>query len=160
MLKRMVLGSSPLLAFLAAGLVSKSATSDTLAGSGGHAWLPADTQCFQANWGEIRHTGATGCEGFRKWLMPVPVRSTGTRTLSVRAFGGSFGGGFTLQCRAVKTDGSNSFTISSNGWQTTSGVGSYQTLLIGTVTLNAGDALHFDCETQSQGRIATVDWAQ
>jgi hypothetical protein len=125
--------------------LSGLALADNLGFTNAKPWLLGDRDCFFAgSYAAIFNTCDPPSGGPRKVLLAAPQRSTGAHTFKATA-ANSGGGGFSTspQCRAVLNAENNSF-INQTAFLFLSAAGVKTTL--GTMTVSAGQAQHFDCD--------------
>lgn len=66
-------------------LIPKSGQADIIAASVGNAWDPDKAGCFANGWNEPGRVSFTGgcSDSFGLWDIPLPIRATGTKNMSV-----------------------------------------------------------------------------
>lgn len=133
---------------------SKQAHSDVQPAMAGHGWPNHFDTCFSSSWAMMVNNCAATPGDTR--LLVIPYQTTSSATYAASAMAGGNGSDGKTTCQAIAiTSAGTSYGFSSRVQTSTSTA--IQPLSLGSISVNSGGTIHFECDVaEGGGRVVNV----
>jgi hypothetical protein len=128
-------------------LVSGAAWSYTKSGSGGLAYYPSETQCFERTYGRVNavENAAIGCSGSKYWTIDVQNDAPGTKTFRVagKTEWSVLSDPGTTTCAAIVMNATTGYQVRWTAHQVINPYSGWKTL--GSLPVDTDENVQFEC---------------